>query len=81
MGKKTGNENYNYNSCLKPTRLARINKPDKIKYCQGCKVNLLQCWRWSTSESKLNVHTTDDLASLLLEKFSHTPKRHAQQYS
>lgn len=39
MGKKAGNANYNYNSCLKPARLARINKPDKIKYCQECEVN------------------------------------------
>ena len=57
MGKKTGNENYNYDSCLKPTRLARIKKSDIIKYCQGCKVNLLQCWKWSTLGSKLNIHT------------------------
>lgn len=28
MGKKVGNANYN--SCLMPSRLARINKPDKI---------------------------------------------------
>ena len=81
MGKKTGNENYNYNSCLKPTRLARIKKFDIIKYCQECKVNLLQCWKWSTLGSKLNIHTTGDLASLLLEKFSNAHKRHTQQYS
>ena len=80
MGKKTGNENYNYDSCLKPTRLARIKKSDIIKYCQGCKVNLLQCWKWSTLGSKLNIHTLVT-ASLLLQKFSNVRKRLAQQYS
>ena len=68
----TGNGNYNYNSCLKPIRLTRINKPDKIKQCLECKVNSHSagCGQ-STLESKLNVHTMNDLASSLLDKFSH----------
>lgn len=37
---KIGDENHNCSSCLKPTRLA-INKADKMRYCQGCKVNPL----------------------------------------
>lgn len=76
MGKKTGNENYNYNSGLKPTRLARIKKFDIIKYCQECKVNLLQCWKWSTLGSKLNIHTTGDLA---LDPISYTEYFHREK--
>lgn len=40
MGKRTEKQT-NYNSYLRPIRLARINKPNKIKCCQGCKMNSL----------------------------------------
>lgn len=33
-------------------------------------------WRWCTLESKFNMHTTNDIGILLLQKLCHTYKRH-----